>query len=136
MLPPIMKLEQKELEVDRWKNLWFLLAIPRHIFIGWLAIKNKWVWFLSIGQCHWTCWICNMCPILDKFLDTCRVSNASSGHWPLDKSLVQNKLTTRDRLAKQGNTSDTLCVFSRGCIESKDHLFFVCPFARRIWISC
>ena len=31
----------KELEVDRWKFLWFQLAIPRHSFIGWLAIKNK-----------------------------------------------------------------------------------------------
>ena len=76
----------KELEVDRWKFLWFQLAIPRHSFIGWLAIKNK--------------------------------------------------LTTTDRLAKWGHTGNTLCVFCRGCIESQDHLFFVCPFARRIWISC
>ena len=60
----------KELEVDRWKFLWFQLAIPRHSFIGWLAIKNK--------------------------------------------------LTTTDRLAKWGYTGDTLGVFCRSCIESKD----------------
>ena len=49
---------------------------------------------------------------------------------------IKNKLTIRDRLAKWGYTGDTLYVFCRGCIESKDHLFFVCPFARGIWISC
>ena len=34
---------------------------------------------LSSGQCHWTRWIRDTCPRLD----TCRVSNASSGtgHW-------------------------------------------------------
>ena len=49
---------------------------------------------------------------------------------------IKNKLTIRDRLDKWGYTGDTLCVFCRGCIESKDHLFFVCPLARRIWVSC
>ena len=49
---------------------------------------------------------------------------------------IKNKLTIRDRLDKWGYTGDTLCVFCWGCIESKDHLFFVCPLARRIWVSC
>ena len=65
-----VRVKELEVEVELWKFLWFQLAIPRHTFIGWLAIKNK--------------------------------------------------LTIRDKLAKWGYTGDTLCVFCRSCIESKD----------------
>ena len=81
-----IRVKELEVEVNWWKFLWFQLAIPRHTFIGWLAIKKN--------------------------------------------------LTIRDKLAKWGYTGDTLCVFCRGCIGSKDHLFFACNFARRIWIFC
>ena len=36
-----IRVKELEVEVNWWKFLWFQLAIPRHTFIGWLAIKNK-----------------------------------------------------------------------------------------------
>ena len=35
------ELRVKGSEVNWWKILWFSHNIPRHSFIGWLAIKNK-----------------------------------------------------------------------------------------------
>uniref|UniRef100_A0A2N9HF02 Reverse transcriptase zinc-binding domain-containing protein n=1 Tax=Fagus sylvatica TaxID=28930 RepID=A0A2N9HF02_FAGSY len=37
------------------------------------------------------------------------------------------------RLAKCGIGSDLLCVFCRAKIENRDHLFFKCSAAQRIW---
>ena len=31
----------KSSEVEWWKLVWFHLIIPKHLFIGWLAIINK-----------------------------------------------------------------------------------------------
>jgi hypothetical protein len=46
---------------------------------------------------------------------------------------VKNRLVTGERMASWGFQGDVLCVFCRGCIEGRDHLFFQCSFSRRIW---
>ena len=49
---------------------------------------------------------------------------------------IENKLTTRERLAQWGYTAYTsgcLCVFCRDYIESRDHIFLEFSFAKRIW---
>ncbi|XP_020255476.1 uncharacterized protein LOC109832542 [Asparagus officinalis] len=53
----------------------------------------------------------------------------------LIKSLY-NRLATRDRLSRFGITSADECVLCSGGIESRDHLFFQCPFSAYIWKLC
>ena len=46
---------------------------------------------------------------------------------------VQGKLMTKDRLRKWGMQNvDLTCVLCGG-IESVDHLFFACTFAKSVW---
>ncbi|XP_020249238.1 uncharacterized protein LOC109826627 [Asparagus officinalis] len=51
------------------------------------------------------------------------------------KSLL-NRLATRDRLFRFGITSTEDCVLCTGMKESRDHLFFQCPFSAYIWKLC
>ncbi|KAL9689967.1 hypothetical protein QQ045_010360 [Rhodiola kirilowii] len=46
--------------------------------------------------------------------------------------VAKNKLLMRDRLRGMGYTGDGSCVLCRSAQESRDHLFFVCPFAKQL----
>ena len=48
---------------------------------------------------------------------------------------VSHKLTTRDRLASWGYPRNILCTFFTNKMESRNHLYFVCPFTFRIWMQ-
>ncbi|XP_077251405.1 uncharacterized protein LOC143890570 [Tasmannia lanceolata] len=48
---------------------------------------------------------------------------------------IQNKLTSRDRLAFLGPNRETKCVLCKSLSESTDHLFFRCSFSAWIWRS-
>ncbi|XP_020250145.1 uncharacterized protein LOC109827551 [Asparagus officinalis] len=51
------------------------------------------------------------------------------------KSLY-NRLATRDRLFRFGIISAVECVLCSGGIESRDHLYFQCPYSAYIWKLC
>ncbi|GAA0169985.1 hypothetical protein LIER_24351 [Lithospermum erythrorhizon] len=46
--------------------------------------------------------------------------------------LMQNKLSTKDRLCRWGMEVDPHCVLCGG-LEMHDHLFFECPYAAYVW---
>lgn len=46
---------------------------------------------------------------------------------------VLDRCPTKDRMASWGLTVDPLCVLCNAECESRDHLFFNCPFTRDIW---
>ncbi|GAA0158372.1 hypothetical protein LIER_15420 [Lithospermum erythrorhizon] len=46
--------------------------------------------------------------------------------------LLQNRLSTKDRLCRWGMEVDPHCVLC-GDLESHDHLFFECPYAAQVW---
>lgn len=48
---------------------------------------------------------------------------------------VRDRLTALDRLLKWDYQGDCMCVFCRGCVETRDHIFFECPFPMRIWLQ-
>ena len=75
-------LQRKKSKVPCWRLIWFSAAIPKHSFIGWLAM---------------------------------------------------NGLSTNLRLIQWGNIGDSLCSYCRMIIETRKHLFFECPFSKRIW---
>ena len=64
------------------KIFWFSAAIPKHSFIGWLAMKDR--------------------------------------------------LWTKARLIQWGFIGDSLCSYCKMMIETRNHLFFECPFSQRI----
>ncbi len=46
---------------------------------------------------------------------------------------IRDRLSTKERLASWGIKCDLMCVLCRANIENRDHLFFKCSFAQRIW---
>ena len=46
---------------------------------------------------------------------------------------MKNRLATKDRLIQWGICVDPVCLFCRHMLEDRDHLFFKCPFTKRIW---
>jgi hypothetical protein len=49
--------------------------------------------------------------------------------------VFQNALVTKQRMCSWGFTEPSNCLFCHGCIESRDHLFFLCGFSQRIWFA-
>jgi hypothetical protein len=47
--------------------------------------------------------------------------------------VFKDAMITRSKLWKWGFMGDCLCPFCRGCLESREHLFFECGFSFRIW---
>jgi hypothetical protein len=47
--------------------------------------------------------------------------------------LIQNRLWTADRLEKRGWPHQDNCSLCDQTIESADHLFLACPFAKEVW---
>jgi hypothetical protein len=48
--------------------------------------------------------------------------------------VMRNRLPTKKRMMNWGSVGDIpLVFFCRNGIENKDHLFFNCPFSKRIW---
>lgn len=47
--------------------------------------------------------------------------------------LVQNRCPTRDRLLSWGLSTDPLCMLCNAATESRDHIFFHCPYSWNIW---
>jgi hypothetical protein len=41
---------------------------------------------------------------------------------------IQNRLATKDRMVQLGLNVDAYCVLSRSRLESREHLFFQCPW--------
>ncbi|XP_039017022.1 uncharacterized protein LOC120147799 [Hibiscus syriacus] len=46
---------------------------------------------------------------------------------------ILDRLSTKDRLIWFGLTMDSGCVVCGTGLESRDHLFAVCPFSREVW---
>lgn len=46
---------------------------------------------------------------------------------------MQNRLSTCDRVMKWNPAIDPKCVLCKQDIESRDHLFYTCPFSGQIW---
>ncbi|KAF8085117.1 hypothetical protein N665_0680s0016 [Sinapis alba] len=46
---------------------------------------------------------------------------------------VLNRCPTKDRILSWGLSTDPTCLFCQMAIESRDHLFFRCPFTWRLW---
>ena len=46
---------------------------------------------------------------------------------------IQNRLPTKDRLRNWGLEMDDKCVMCQQEAETRDHIFFDCPFAVAIW---
>jgi len=49
--------------------------------------------------------------------------------------VFRDALVTKHRMCSWGFTGPSNCLFCHGCIESRDHLFFLCGFSRRIWFA-
>jgi hypothetical protein len=47
--------------------------------------------------------------------------------------VFKDALITKERMCRWGYLGDCLCLFCRGRIENRDHLFFQCGFGKRIW---
>jgi hypothetical protein len=52
---------------------------------------------------------------------------SSYGWW------LGNALSTDGNLLKWSYVGNVLCLFCRGSIEGRSHMFFHCSFSRRIW---
>lgn len=46
---------------------------------------------------------------------------------------VLNRCPTKDRILSWGLSTNPTCLFCQMAIESRDHLFFQCPFTWRLW---
>ena len=46
---------------------------------------------------------------------------------------TQDRLATGDRILKWNPQADTLCLLCKSSMESRDHLFFTCPYSQTIW---
>lgn len=46
---------------------------------------------------------------------------------------VLNRSPTRDRLAGWGLQTDTACLLCNQAAESRDHIFYLCPYSWEIW---
>ena len=46
---------------------------------------------------------------------------------------IKGRLKTKDRIAKWFNIHDQLCHLCKSENESHNHLFFTCPYSRRLW---
>jgi hypothetical protein len=47
--------------------------------------------------------------------------------------VFRNALITKERMCGWGFQGDCLCLFCRGSMENREHLFFLCGFSKRIW---
>lgn len=48
---------------------------------------------------------------------------------------VLNRCPTRDRIASWGLQTDTACLLCNQAVESRDHLFNLCPYSWTIWVE-
>ncbi|XP_020256684.1 uncharacterized protein LOC109833427 [Asparagus officinalis] len=49
---------------------------------------------------------------------------------------VQNRLLTQDRLMRRGTINSNICLLCAGTAsETRNHLFFDCPFSREVWLA-
>ncbi|XP_020249444.1 uncharacterized protein LOC109826834 [Asparagus officinalis] len=49
---------------------------------------------------------------------------------------VQNRLLTHDRLMRRGTINSNICLLCAGTAsETRNHLFFDCPFSREVWLA-
>ncbi|KAL0795020.1 hypothetical protein Bca101_066397 [Brassica carinata] len=48
---------------------------------------------------------------------------------------VHNRLSTGDRLLKWNSQAVASCWFCNSPIETRDHLFFACSYAKEVWLG-
>ncbi|CAL9216215.1 unnamed protein product, partial [Arabidopsis halleri] len=46
---------------------------------------------------------------------------------------IRNRLATGDRLVKWNGAANGSCVFCQADVETRDHLFFSCPYSTQVW---
>ncbi|XP_048613360.1 uncharacterized protein LOC106448660 [Brassica napus] len=46
---------------------------------------------------------------------------------------ILNRCPTRDRLIQWGFRTDSACLLCNGDVESRDHIFFLCPYTWELW---
>lgn len=46
---------------------------------------------------------------------------------------ILNRCPTRDRLIQWGFQTDSACLLCNGDVESRDHIFFLCPYTWELW---
>jgi hypothetical protein len=47
--------------------------------------------------------------------------------------VFRNALITKERMCGWGFQGDCLCLFCKGSMKNREHLFFLCGFNKRIW---
>lgn len=47
--------------------------------------------------------------------------------------LIKNRLTTGERMLNWNQNVNSSCVFCDESIETRDHLFFQCPYSNKVW---
>jgi len=45
----------------------------------------------------------------------------------------RDTIVTKHKMFSWGYIGDVNCLFCHGCMEDRDHLFFICSFSRRVW---
>ncbi|GFY93985.1 hypothetical protein Acr_09g0004310 [Actinidia rufa] len=46
---------------------------------------------------------------------------------------IKERLSTRDRIIREGMGGDPICILCTNDLESHDHIFFNCPFSTEVW---
>lgn len=60
-------------------------------------------------------------------------ANATPKYAFLTWLVVKNRVATGDRMIKWNQNVDASCIFCKHPLETRDHLFFECPFSRKVW---
>ncbi|KAL9830794.1 putative reverse transcriptase zinc-binding domain-containing protein [Arabidopsis thaliana] len=60
-------------------------------------------------------------------------SNATPKYAFLTWLVVKNIVATGERMVKWKQNMDTSCIFCQEPMETRDHLFFLCPYSRKVW---
>nr|ABW81026.1 reverse transcriptase [Arabidopsis lyrata subsp. lyrata] len=60
-------------------------------------------------------------------------SNASPKYAFFTWLVAKNRIATGDRMIKWNQNVDASCVFCKDSRETKDHMFFNCPYSRTVW---
>ncbi|KAG7587392.1 Reverse transcriptase domain [Arabidopsis thaliana x Arabidopsis arenosa] len=60
-------------------------------------------------------------------------SNATPRYAFVTWLVVKNKVATGERMVRWKQNADTSCIFCQEPMETREHLFFLCPYSRKIW---
>ncbi|GJT69783.1 cytokinin dehydrogenase 3-like protein [Tanacetum coccineum] len=71
--------------------------------------------------------------ILHRMAQDRRINKCIPRHAFVVWMAIQNRLNTQDRIALWKPNEKMQCVFCKKCLDSIDHLFFICEFSKEVW---